>query len=521
MAMATDHERRYHSGWLWSLVLVCIATLPFLVHGWFEANDETNDAAIYVACARSILAGDGYSYLGVPFTIRPPATSYLTAAVMAWRGESWPLDGWWWMNLVTSCIGIAGIVWMYLHARTRVPVWLAWLLALAVWFSTPYQELCNQVMSDVPGAALVLLCLGLERWAQAHASTTQRAWWTGAVVGVAIGLSTYMRSIAILLVPAIVAARSFAHWRTGQKNWTAFVVRRLVPLVAAAWLVKLPWDLYVGANPPPIPVEQNFLHSYSAAMWHVDGGDPSSPWRSVGDIVGRVPERWTQVSSLLGSGMLTSKGTLSQQALGALVLALVAWIAWRRRAAPELFALGATTVILIYFGFRDRLLLPIWLVALPAAFEGLILLVGRISVTTAHGVAALVLLAWSASSMDPRAHWNQAQSQHEYFTRLAADAKTLLPAEARVAAPIGWHTSVFLQQPVWSLFFAVRRAGNDFSAAEGVFDRQRIDHVLLSPRIPADKPWAEWLTQRYGAPRVQGEAYVWQVRPKSSPMNGR
>jgi hypothetical protein len=160
-------------------------------------------------------------------------------------------------------------------------------------------------------------------------------------------------------------------------------------------------------------------------------------------------------------------------------------------------------------------------VALPAAFEGLILLVGRISVTTAHGVAALVLLAWSASSMDPRAHWNQAQSQHEYFTRLAADAKTLLPAEARVAAPIGWHTSVFLQQPVWSLFFAVRRAGNDFSAAEGVFDRQRIDHVLLSPRIPADKPWAEWLTQRYGAPRVQGEAYVWQVRPKSSPMNGR
>jgi len=73
MAMATDHERRYHSGWLWSLVLVCIATLPFLVHGWFEANDETNDAAIYVACARSILAGDGYSYLGVPFTIRPPA----------------------------------------------------------------------------------------------------------------------------------------------------------------------------------------------------------------------------------------------------------------------------------------------------------------------------------------------------------------------------------------------------------------------------------------------------------------
>ena len=47
----TAHGR----GWTVSLVLVCLATLPFLVHGWFEANDETNDAAMYVACARSIL----------------------------------------------------------------------------------------------------------------------------------------------------------------------------------------------------------------------------------------------------------------------------------------------------------------------------------------------------------------------------------------------------------------------------------------------------------------------------------
>ena len=92
-------------------MLVCLATLPFLVHGWFEANDETNDAAMYVACARSILAGEGYSYLEAPFTIRPPGTSWLAAAVMLWRGEDWLA-----LNVVTSLFGVLGVALLHLHA---------------------------------------------------------------------------------------------------------------------------------------------------------------------------------------------------------------------------------------------------------------------------------------------------------------------------------------------------------------------------------------------------------------------
>lgn len=489
--------------WLASLVFVCLVTLPLLVHGWFGADDETNDAAMYVACARSILAGEGYSYLGAPFTIRPPGTSWLAAATMAWRG-----DDWYALNLVTSLFGVLGAALLYLHAATRLPRWLAFGLALAVWASSPWQELCHQVMSDVPGAALVLLCLGLERWA-----AKRDAWWPGLVVGAAIGASTYMRSIAILVVPAIASARVLAHHKAGGGRWARFLLLRVAPVAAAAWLVKLPWELHVAANPPATPVEQNFLHSYSTAMWHVDGGDPSSPPRPWSEIAGRVPVRYVQVASLLGSGMATSEGSAAQIALGTLVLLLVALVAWRRRAAPELFVLGATAVILVYFGFRDRLALPVWILALPAAFEGMVGLLGRFHLRVAHGAALLVLLGWTGATLDPRGDWDEARRQHEYFARYAADAKELLPPDARVATPVGWHVSVFLGKPVWSLFFVVRRAGNDFKAAEGLIDRQGIDHVLLSQRIPADRPWVDYLTRTYGRPAMRGEALVWRVRP--------
>lgn len=489
--------------WLAALVAACLATLPLLVHPWFAANDETNDAAMYVACARSILAGEGYSYLGAPFTIRPPGTSWLAAATMAWRGDDWHA-----LNLVTSLFGVLGAALLYLHAATRLPRWLAWFLALAVWASSPYQSLCHQVMSDVPGAALVLACFALERWA-----SKRDEWWPGLVVGAAIGASTYMRSIAILVVPAIAAARCFAHLRDGGGGWMRFLLLRVAPVVAAAWLVKLPWDLHVAAHPPAVPVEQNFLHSYSTAMWHVDGGDPSSPPRPWSEIAARVPVRFEQVASLMGSGMLSSAGATAHMLLGTLVLLLVALVAWKRRAAPELFVLGATGVILVYFGFRDRLVLPVWILALPAAFEGLVLLLGRVSLRAAHGAALLVLLGWTGATLEPRGDWDAARRQHEYFARYADDARTLLPEDARIASPIGWHASVFLGKPVYSLFFVVRRAGNDYTAAEGLFDRVGIDHVLLSQRIPADKPWVDYLTRNYGPPAVRGEALVWRVRP--------
>src|SRR5215831_18804377 len=62
-----------------ALLFVALSSLFWLVPPWYEAGDETNDASIYIACAKSMLAGEGYAYLGEPFTVRPPGFSALIA----------------------------------------------------------------------------------------------------------------------------------------------------------------------------------------------------------------------------------------------------------------------------------------------------------------------------------------------------------------------------------------------------------------------------------------------------------
>ena len=49
------------------LMLLILGTLPFLVHSWY---DPVQDGSLYLACARSIAAGEGYSLFGHVFNLR-------------------------------------------------------------------------------------------------------------------------------------------------------------------------------------------------------------------------------------------------------------------------------------------------------------------------------------------------------------------------------------------------------------------------------------------------------------------
>ncbi len=492
------------------VVLVALASLPWLVHGWYEAGDETNDAAIYVASARALLAGEGYSYLGEPFTVRPPGMSVLLAGIFAWRGADWHA-----VNLAVSLTGVACVAFLYAHARRRIGVVLAALVALAVWFSTPFQTLCNQAMSDVPGAALLFACLALERWADARPSTRRDV-----VLGLAIGLSTYVRSVTILLVPAIVVARAWSAWsgmRSGTqpgdvRAWTRFALTRLAPVALAAFAAKIPWDVRCARNHPTPPVDQNFLYSYSTAMWHVDGGDPSSPARALSSIAERVPERAETVLALLGVRMGTVEHESAAVAAGILLLALAAFTLWRRRESAELFAAAFLGVLLVYFGFRDRLALPLWLVVLPAAVEGLLVIVrARAGAGIATAVVATALAVLPFLDFRPRAGWDRIEAEHRFYERYAAEVRAVVPPEQRIASQIGWHLAVYLDRPVWSLFFSARRAGGPEGALAAI-ERHRIDAVALSPRIASDKSIAPWLAARMDAVWSSADAAVLRVR---------
>jgi hypothetical protein len=489
-----------------ALVAVMLATLPWLVHGWFEATDETNDASIYVASARSLLAGDGYSYLGEPFTVRPPGMSLLLAALFAWRGADWYA-----VNATVALFGVACVAFLFVHAQRRLGAWLAALVAAAVWFSTSFQTLCNQAMSDVPGAALLFACLAIERWAAGRPSLRRDL-----VLGLAIGLSTYVRSVTILLVPAIVVARTWQTWSGTRPadvwSWSRFVLTRLAPFVIAAFAAKIPWDVRCALHHPEPPVDQNFLYSYSTAMWHVDGGDPSSAPRALSSIFERMPERAETVLSVLGARMEGSYARSATIAVGVLLLALAAITLWRRRESAELFAALFLGVLLVYFGFRDRLVLPLWLVVLPAAVEGLLVILRtRIGAKGSSVAASIAIAALPFFDFRPRAGWDRIEAQHHFYERYAAELASVVPPEQRIASPIGWHLSVYLERPVWSLFFAVRRAGG-VDGAWSAIARHRIDAVALSPRVPSDRGLAPALGGRMEAIHATDDVMVLRMK---------
>ena len=488
---------------LGALVALCALSLPWLVHPWYEAGAGSSDAALYLLCAKSLLAGEGYAYLGEPFTVRPPGMSLLVAPWIAARGLDHRV-----LNLFVASFGVAAAALYFALLRPRTGGWVAAAASLALFLNPGFRRMSNEVMSDVPGLALALGCLLLERRAR-RAPT----WANEAALGLAIGASVYVRSVLVLLVPAIVGARVLARTREGGglAAWRSFALRRLAPVAVLPALALLPWAVRDAANAPRGAVDQNFIHGYSTAMWNVDPGDPSSPRRSPAEVLERAPTRGRQVLSLLGSRMRTSQGGAGAVAAGAAATALALALAARRRRASDLYLLLLLAVVAVYFAFQDRLALPVFALALAALAE-LAALGGARLAGAARGraLAAAALLALAALDFRPRERWDEIEKLHALHGRLGAELSARIEPDARVASAIGWHLSLYLDRPVWSLLFAVRRAKQD-SAVEAVIDEHAIDTVVLTELSEAERALLPWFRGRYPEVRV-GPASVFRVR---------
>lgn len=483
-----------------ALVAAALASLFWLVHPWF---DPVNDAALYLLTAKSIAAGEGYTYLGQPFVIRPPGFSFLLAPLVAWRGLDFYA-----VHLAVSLSGVLAIALFFVWTRPRLGAPLAACAAVVLWLNPGWRVLGNQAMSDLPGGALLLASLLLERSARHTPS-----WRRDLLLGACIGLSAYVRAGLVLLLPAVILQRAWARWRAGGDPWPKFARERLLLVAALPVLILLPWKIRDAVHPPEPPADQTALYTYSTAMWHVDRGDPSSPRCTPAQILARVPVRAHETLATLGGRMRLDAGSTGEIAVGAIALLVALGLLLRKNRAEGWFLLGTVALMLVYFDFRERLVLPVHLLVLAALAEGLLRASERVAGATAGRAAVAALLAVLAIvDFDPRPRWDEIEREHLRDAERCRELSSRLPTTARLSAPFAsWRYSIHLGRPVYTLFFGWNRGGGP-PGAEAILDEYGIDRVLISDDTQADRMMRPHFEQRYGVEERVGDVSVVRVR---------
>jgi hypothetical protein len=186
----------------------------------------------------------------VPFTIRPPGFALLIAPLLALRGVDFGL-----LNASAGLWSVACATLLYVYAQPRLGHALALALACAVWLNPAFRHFSNQIMSDVPGTALLFGCLLVERWADRAPSAKRDA-----LLGACIAAAAYVRTVDVLLVPAIVCARALRHALAhGRGGWPAFVRGRVLVVTLVPVLLLAPWSVRNALVRPDPPVDHNFL----------------------------------------------------------------------------------------------------------------------------------------------------------------------------------------------------------------------------------------------------------------------
>ncbi len=183
------------------------------------------------------------------------------------------------------------------------------------------------------------------------------------------------------------------------------------------------------------------------------------------------------------------------------------------RRSRELFAFGGIAIVLPYFSFQDRLLLPVLFVAWVASAELLELVGTRVLGAARAPLVALVpCLALLTLDFHPRANWDAIQKEDETYRAYCARLNALVPANERLAVPQeSWRYSIYADRPVWTLFFGWYRGGGP-AGAESVIERRKITTVVVTPFTKSDELMRPYFVQRYSAREIEPGIVVAKVR---------
>ncbi|HZR80997.1 MAG TPA: glycosyltransferase family 39 protein [Candidatus Binatia bacterium] len=457
--------------WAAALVLVLCATIPWLVQRHWDAKP---DAATYLLAARSLARGEGYRVMGEPYTLRPPGFSLALAPIVAWRGIDFEA-----LNLAGEAFGVAAVALFFLLLAPRVGNECALAAALALELQPGFQQLCNQVLSDVPGLALALLALLAIRWSGRRPSIARDV-----VAGAAIALATWVRTANVLLVPALALERLLAPASESRPHAAAHGrerggmrerLRHATVAGAIALAAYLPWALQ---PPSGGGYAQDALASYATALVRADALDPDSEVVGPAAIAGRLRVNVASYVGLLGMSPADSRPTPLAWLLAALAIAASLYVGAKRREAPEWLAGITAGVIAVYYVPQARLALVVAVVALANAVEAArdaALRVARVRVADAAVVSALA----AATALTFRADFLRPRSA-ERFAELGAIASyvasTAKPGE-RLAGDYGSVYALLLDRPVLGLQAVCNQRGD--AEARRTIAESGADRVVL------------------------------------------
>lgn len=432
---------------LGTLLFLLIVSLSWTTHGHYDAR---NDSSLYLLVTQSLLEGEGMTYLGEPFAIRPPGFTVLLSPVVALFGIDAGA-----LNLYVSFWGVALVLLLYLYMRPITGGSLAFGACVLAWLAPGIQELCNQAMSDIPGATLLIAGLLIERVARRKGAVANLG------LGLFIGLSALVRTMDVLLLPAVIGARLIDEAaRNRAFPRSANLWRGCGAAALGAGLMVVPWALHATASAPEGRTDQTHIHSYSVAQWHQDPADPASPEVSWREFFARTNDRIPQTVAAIGSRLDEKReGPLAPWLGGAALLAVLASF-MRRRGAGELFVLGSLLVVGTYFAFKPRLVLPLFLLGVAASAEALALLVAKSPRRRVyeHGLGCVLLLVAGLFYRPPQlqAIEGRDRMRHEVTARL----RELTPPGSVLAASTGWDLGVYLpERDTVSLRFAFKQEG--------------------------------------------------------------
>lgn len=368
------------------------------------------DSAIYLLSAQSLAAGEGYQYLGQDFFVRPPALSWLISGMVDTPFRAGQVGD---LNLfVQASYALTVLALLVILRRLHGALW-GTLITLLFAINPLAVDGFNEVLAEYPSMALLFggLALLMPR------RDGTRAGWAAALGGaLLLGASMWFRSVGLLVLPAVVFGEAVSPGSAREKS-------RGLLLAGLAFALALPWMLESAerAERAPRPSTQLLMFDYGTAMFRSNPSDPESPRIGLDDWVERARANGADIAGTLARVTLGSASgregqprhdvpdDREQVALAPWLAALYALAllvtAATRRGLLDLWALAYAGVVLLYFTFVDRLLLPLLPVLLSALFHALDLAARRFGerARQAAPAALAALLAFTSLLALPEA----------------------------------------------------------------------------------------------------------------------